>query len=59
MDELQGESAQLQDAVRSPAVVDRAIGRHPRRRGLTPDQRWGVLGSVSMATNIKIRQCQN
>ncbi|MEU0788256.1 ANTAR domain-containing protein [Streptomyces sp. NPDC006173] len=49
------ENAQLQEAVRSHAVVDQAIGVLLAVGELTPDQGWDVLREVSQHTNIKLR----
>ncbi|MER7683206.1 ANTAR domain-containing protein [Streptomyces sp. NPDC096934] len=55
MEALQDENAQLQEAIRSHAVVDQAIGvilalGHP-----TPEQGSNVLHGISEATGIKLR----
>ncbi|MFI5998075.1 ANTAR domain-containing protein [Streptomyces sp. NPDC051362] len=52
---LREENAQLQQAVRSHAVVDQAIGVLLAVGELTPDQGWDVLRAVSQNTNIKLR----
>ncbi|MFJ4835757.1 ANTAR domain-containing protein [Streptomyces sp. NPDC088747] len=53
--ELQDENAQLQQAVRSHAVVDQAIGVVIVLGRLTPEQGWDVLRKTSQRTNTKLR----
>ncbi|MCX5001024.1 ANTAR domain-containing protein [Streptomyces sp. NBC_00638] len=55
VEELQGENAQLHEAMRSHAVVDQAIGVVLAVGQLTPEQGWDVLREVSQRTNIKLR----
>ncbi len=55
VEELQDENAQLQEAVRSHAVVDQAIGVVIALGRLTPDQGWRVLREISQRTNVKLR----
>lgn len=55
VEELQGENAQLHEAMRSHAVLDQAIGVVLAVSQLTPEQGWGVLREVSQRTNIKLR----
>ncbi|MCT9010766.1 ANTAR domain-containing protein [Streptomyces rhizosphaerihabitans] len=55
VEELQGENAQLHEAMRSHAVVDQAIGVVLAIGQLTPEEGWDVLREVSQRTNIKIR----
>ncbi|MCX5008598.1 ANTAR domain-containing protein [Streptomyces sp. NBC_00638] len=52
---LQGENAQLHEAMRSHAVVDQAIGVVLAVGQLTPERGWDVLREVSQRTNIKLR----
>ncbi|KAF6000324.1 ANTAR domain-containing protein [Streptomyces sp. WAC00263] len=56
VEELQVENAQLQEAMRSHAVVDQAIGVVLAIGGLTPEQGWEVLKEISQRTNIKLRR---
>ncbi|MFF3485315.1 ANTAR domain-containing protein [Streptomyces sp. NPDC002701] len=56
LERLQGENAQLQEAVHAHAVVDQAIGVVIVLGRLTPVQGWEVLRAVSQRTNIKLRQ---
>lgn len=53
--ELEGENVQLQEALRSHAVVDQAIGVVLALGGLTPHEGWDVLRTVSQRTNTKLR----
>ncbi|MEY2242184.1 ANTAR domain-containing protein [Streptomyces sp. BF23-18] len=53
--ELEGENSQLQEALRSHAVVDQAIGVVLALGGLTPHEAWHVLRAVSQRTNVKLR----
>lgn len=53
--ELEGENIQLQEALRSHAVVDQAIGVVLALGGLTPHEGWHVLRTISQRTNIKLR----
>ncbi|MFF3420420.1 ANTAR domain-containing protein [Streptomyces sp. NPDC002698] len=55
VEELQGENAQLHEAMRSHAVVDQAIGVVLAVGQLTPEQGWNVLREISQRTNIKLR----
>ncbi|MEU0041362.1 ANTAR domain-containing protein [Streptomyces sp. NPDC006333] len=55
VEELQDENAQLQEAMRSHAVVGQAIGVILAVGHGTPDQGWDVLRGISRATNIKLR----
>jgi hypothetical protein len=55
VEELQDENAQLQEAMRSHAVVDQAIGVVLAIGQLTPEQDWEVLKEISQRTNIKLR----
>ena len=55
VEELQGENAQLHEAMRSHAVVDQAIGVVLAIGHLTPEQGWDVLREISQRTNIKLR----
>ncbi|WP_326784437.1 MULTISPECIES: ANTAR domain-containing protein [unclassified Streptomyces] len=55
VEELQGENAQLHEAMRSHAVVDQAIGVVLVIGQLTPEQGWDVLREISQRTNIKLR----
>ncbi|WP_307804825.1 ANTAR domain-containing protein [Streptomyces sp. VRA16 Mangrove soil] len=52
---LQDEIRQLQQAIASHAIVDQAIGVMIALGGLTPNQGWHVLKTVSQQTNIKLR----
>lgn len=52
---LSEDNAQLQQAVRSHAVIDQAIGVLLAVGELTPDQGWHALREVSQRTNIKLR----
>ncbi|MFI1441820.1 ANTAR domain-containing protein [Streptomyces fructofermentans] len=54
--ELREENEQLQEAVRSHAVVDQAIGVVVVLGRLAPEQGWQVLREVSQRTNIKLRE---
>ncbi|MFE2537277.1 ANTAR domain-containing protein [Streptomyces sp. NPDC059371] len=53
--ELENQNARLQEAVRSHAVVDQAIGVVLAVGRLTPDQGWDILREISQRTNIKLR----
>ncbi|MFG2310468.1 ANTAR domain-containing protein [Streptomyces sp. NPDC048566] len=52
---LEGENLQLQQAVRSHAVVDQAIGVVLAVGRLTPDEGWDALRAISQNTNVKLR----
>ncbi|WP_261994742.1 ANTAR domain-containing protein [Streptomyces sp. ME109] len=54
-EELQNENAQLEEDMRSHAVVDQAIGVIVATGRLTPQQGRDVLHGVSTATGIKLR----
>ncbi|MFI8933439.1 ANTAR domain-containing protein [Streptomyces sp. NPDC053474] len=53
--ELQDRVEQLQQAVRSHAVIDQAIGVVLTVGRMTPEEAWDVLREVSMRTNTKLR----
>jgi hypothetical protein len=55
IEELQGEIAQLKQALVSHAVVDQAIGVVMTVSGLRSEQGWDVLRTVSQRTNTKLR----
>ncbi|MFJ6119814.1 ANTAR domain-containing protein [Streptomyces sp. NPDC092129] len=55
VEELETEIAQLEQAVRSHAVIDQAIGVVVARGRMTPNRAWDVLRETSMGTNIKLR----
>lgn len=55
MSRLEDENLQLQEAVRSHAVVDQAIGVVLAVGRLSPDAGWEVLRNISQNTNIKLR----
>ncbi|WP_404199708.1 ANTAR domain-containing protein [Streptomyces tauricus] len=55
VEELRDENAQLQEAVRSHAVVDQAIGVVIVLGRLTPQQGWDILREISQHTNTKLR----
>ncbi|MEW2547243.1 ANTAR domain-containing protein [Streptomyces sp. NPDC047002] len=52
---LEEQVAQLQQAVRSHARVDQAIGVLVAAGRISPEEGWDVLREVSMHTNIKLR----
>ncbi|MER7679108.1 ANTAR domain-containing protein [Streptomyces sp. NPDC096934] len=52
--ELREENAQLEEAMRSRAVVDQAVGVVLAMGHLTPEQGLKVLCGVSQATRIKL-----
>jgi hypothetical protein len=52
---LEDENLQLKHAVHAHATVDQAIGVILALGGLTPDEGWDVLRSISQRTNIKLR----
>ncbi|MFJ7967151.1 ANTAR domain-containing protein [Streptomyces sp. NPDC096324] len=54
--QLQEEIGQLHCAIDSHAVVDQAIGVVISLGGLTPDQGFDVLRTVSQHTNVKLRK---
>ncbi|MEU0038194.1 ANTAR domain-containing protein [Streptomyces sp. NPDC006333] len=55
VEELQNENARLEEAMRSHAVVDQAVGVILALGHLTPEQGRDVLSSISQATDIKLR----
>ncbi|MGW6263285.1 ANTAR domain-containing protein [Streptomyces sp. NPDC055085] len=55
MDKLQDENTQLQEAIRSHAGVDQAIGVILSVGRLSPEQGWDILREISQRTNIKLR----
>ncbi|MEW1776070.1 ANTAR domain-containing protein [Streptomyces sp. NPDC086777] len=52
---LKAETAQLQQAVTSHAVIDQAIGAVVALGRIPPDQAWRVLRDLSQRTNTKLR----
>ncbi|MFG2790247.1 ANTAR domain-containing protein [Streptomyces sp. NPDC048419] len=54
--ELETEIAQLQQAVRSHAVIDQAVGVIATVGRMTPHEAWDVIRETSMCTNIKLRK---
>ncbi|MGW2788070.1 ANTAR domain-containing protein [Streptomyces populi] len=56
IDQLQQEIGQLHQAIDSHAVVDQAIGVVILLGGLSPEQGFDVLRTVSQHTNIKLRE---
>jgi AmiR/NasT family two-component response regulator len=54
-DRLRAETAQLQQAVTSHAVIDQAIGAVVAFGRMSPEKAWEVLRDVSQHTNTKLR----